>query len=122
MWGGTSSPCTGLCLLRIEDLAMGDCDCQRAAVLPSMGVRPLRDPCEAGSPLMAGASLLRQVAALVYLSGPVVRVASTLRFTEFVYAVGGFDRRGPSQSDESATGNPRMGILCGNTAGGPGDL
>lgn len=30
--GGTSSPCTGLCLLRIVDLAMGDYDCQRVAV------------------------------------------------------------------------------------------
>lgn len=30
--GGTSSPCTRLCLLRIVDLAMGDYDCQRVAV------------------------------------------------------------------------------------------
>ncbi|MEW2072259.1 hypothetical protein AB0941_01245 [Streptomyces sp. NPDC013433] len=67
---------------------MGDYDCQRA-VVPSTGwwiflVRPLREPIAwlAGSPLVVGASLLRQVAALVYLSGRAVFMALTLRFYE----------------------------------------
>ncbi|MFD9814043.1 hypothetical protein [Streptomyces sp. NPDC059080] len=66
------------------DLVKGDYGCQRAAVAVHgvcssgrYGIGLLRGA--TGSPLVVGASLLRQVAALVYLSGLAVFVALTLR-------------------------------------------